>query len=56
MIKEFAFLKFKFDPDTPTGMQVFIPKVNNNGVAVTFQPTSENESIDECVDRKDTSR
>lgn len=49
-------MKFKFDPDSPSGMQVYIPKVNSNCVAVTLQPRSDEESMEECVERNDTDR
>ena len=49
-------LKFKFDPDCPSGMQVYVPRVNKNGVAVTWQPRTEEESIEECAERHETDR
>lgn len=54
--KEHGFLKFKFDSDSPTAIQAFIPLVNMNGVAVTFQPKSEADSIEQCVERNETCR
>mmetsp|Transcript_9801 Transcript_9801/g.16289 ORF Transcript_9801/g.16289 Transcript_9801/m.16289 type:complete len:391 (-) Transcript_9801:144-1316(-) len=54
--KEHGLLKFKFDPDSPSGMQVYVPKVNQNCVAVTLQPRSEEESMEECVERNETEK
>lgn len=54
--QEHGILKFRFDPDSPSGMQVFVPMVNKNGAAVTIQPRSDEESIEECVERNETDR
>jgi hypothetical protein len=55
-VKEHGLLKFKFDPDSPSGMQVYLPMVNKNGVAVTLQPRTDDESMEECVERQETDR
>lgn len=55
-IQEHGLLKFTFDPDSPSCMHVFVPMVNKNGVAVTLQPTTEKESIEECVERHENDR
>lgn len=56
LLKEHGLLKFTFDPDSPSAMQVFVPLVNKNGVAVTLQPRTEEESIEECVERHEKDR
>lgn len=54
--KEHGVLKFRFDPDSPSSMEVHIPAVSKNGVAMVWQPTSDAESIEECIERGDLDR
>jgi hypothetical protein len=49
-------VRFDFDSDGPSHIQAWIPTVNQGGVAAPWQPSSEEGTLEACVERNETQR
>jgi hypothetical protein len=54
--QELGNIRFDFDSDGPSQIQAWIPTVNQGGIATTWQPDTEEGSIEASVERNETNR
>jgi hypothetical protein len=53
-VQELGLIKFEFDSDGPSQIIAWVPSVNASGMPSTWQPSSDEGSIEEHVDRQMT--